>query len=382
VPGEAIDLAPGVRWLRMGLPFALDHINLWLLEDGEGWTIVDCGITSDATKAAWEQVFARELRGKPVTRVICTHMHPDHIGLAHWLTERWSSAGPSQAAQRPLGGQRSSEAASSGARDCRLWISATDYNGARLASQSTTGFGGERAAAFFASHGLTDPEAIAKVRARANYYAGMVPQVPAAYRRLMDGMTVAIGGRAWRCIVGYGHAPEHIALHCSELVWAPEAPAAPAPQGGAPELGTARRSGLLISGDMVLPRISTNVSVYDLEPESNPLALYLDSLARYEGLPPDTLVLPSHGKPFTGLHARIRQLRTHHDERLADVMGACRAKPCHAADLLPVLFKRTLDLHQTTFAMGEAVAHLHALWCEGRLEREAGADGIWRFRAA
>jgi Metallo-beta-lactamase superfamily len=147
-PGEAIDLAPGVRWLRMGLPFALDHINLWLLEDGAGWTIVDCGITSDATKAAWEQVFERELGGRPVTRVICTHMHPDHIGLAHWLTERWN---------------------------CRLWISATDYNGARLASQSTTGFGGDHAAAFFASHGLTDPEAIAKVRARANYYAGMVP---------------------------------------------------------------------------------------------------------------------------------------------------------------------------------------------------------------
>jgi glyoxylase-like metal-dependent hydrolase (beta-lactamase superfamily II) len=333
-PGEAIDLAPGVgpsiKWIRMGLPFALDHINLWLLEDGDGWTIVDCGITSDPTQAAWEQVFARELRGKPVTRVIATHMHPDHIGLAHWLTERWG---------------------------CRLWISATDFHGARLASQSTTGFGGERAAAFFASHGLTDPQAIAKVRARANYYAGMVPQVPAAFRRLMDGMSVLIGGREWRCIAGYGHAPEHIALHCEPL-------------------------GLLISGDMVLPRISTNVSVYDLEPESNPLTLYLDSLTRYEALAPDTLVLPSHGKPFTGVRQRIRQLREHHDARLADVMAACRDRPCHAADLLPVLFKRSLDLHQTTFAMGEAVAHLHALWYAGRLEREAGADGVWRFRAA
>jgi glyoxylase-like metal-dependent hydrolase (beta-lactamase superfamily II) len=329
-PGEVIDIAPGVRWLRMGLPFALDHINLWLLDDGPGWTIVDCGITSDATQQAWEQVFATALQGKPVIRVIATHMHPDHIGLAHWLTERWQ---------------------------CRLWISATDYNGARLASQSTTGFGGERAAAFFASHGLTDPEAIAKVRARANYYAGMVPQVPAAFARLMDGMTIHIGGRAWRCIAGYGHAPEHIALHCEQLK-------------------------LLISGDMVLPRISTNVSVYDLEPESNPLTLYLDSLARYEALAHDTLVLPSHGKPFTGLHARIHQLREHHDERLAEVIAACRDKPCHAAELLPLLFKRKLDLHQTTFAMGEAVAHLHALWHGGQLAREQGGDGVWRFRAA
>jgi glyoxylase-like metal-dependent hydrolase (beta-lactamase superfamily II) len=256
-------------------------------------------------------------------------MHPDHIGLAHWLTERWG---------------------------CRLWVSATDYNGARLASQSTTGFGGESAARFFARHGLTDPEAMARVRARSNYYASMVPQVPAAFRRLMDGMGVRIGAHEWRCIAGYGHAPEHIALHCADL-------------------------NLLISGDMVLPRISTNVSVYDLEPEADSLTLYLDSLARYEPLHADTLVLPSHGKPFKGLHARIRQLREHHDERLADVMTACRVKPCSAADLLPVLFKRTLDLHQTTFAMGEAVAHLHALWYRGELNRALDGDGVWRFSA-
>jgi glyoxylase-like metal-dependent hydrolase (beta-lactamase superfamily II) len=168
---------------------------------------------------------------------------------------------------------------------------------------------------------------------------------------------VAIGGHAWRCIAGYGHAPEHMALHCEAL-------------------------NLLISGDMVLPRISTNVSVYDLEPEADSLTLYLDSLARYLALPARTLVLPSHGKPFTGLHARVRQLREHHDERLADVLAACRTKPCHAAELLPVLFKRKLDLHQTTFAMGEAVAHLHALWYRGALTRERGDDGVWRFGAA
>jgi glyoxylase-like metal-dependent hydrolase (beta-lactamase superfamily II) len=358
--GQVRDIAPGVRWLRMALPFALDHINLWLLEDRldgiDGWTIVDCGITNEATQAAWEQVFASELRGKPVLRVIATHMHPDHIGLAHWLTERWSTAGPPQGAPSPLGGQRSGEAASLGARECRLWISATDFNAARISSSSTTGFGGERAAAFFASHGLADPEALAKVRGRANYYAGMVPKVPQAFRRLFDGMGVAIGGREWRCIAGYGHAPEHMALHCSEL-------------------------NLLISGDMVLPRISTNISVYDVEPESNPLTLYLNSLARYEALPRGTLVLPSHGKPFTGLHARIRQLREHHDARLADVMAACSERPCHAAELLPVLFRRQLDLHQTTFAMGESVAHLHALWFAGRLARTRGDDGVWRFSA-
>jgi glyoxylase-like metal-dependent hydrolase (beta-lactamase superfamily II) len=333
-PGATIDIGPGVRWLRMALPFALDHINLWLLRDRqegiEGWTVVDCGITNDATRAAWEQVFAEQLEGLPVLRVIVTHMHPDHIGLAHWLTERWR---------------------------CRMWISSTDFNAARMASQSTIGFGGERAAAFFASHGLTDAEAIAKVRARSNYYAGMVPQVPDQYRRLMDSMTLDIGGHAWHCIAGYGHAPEHIALH-------------------SPKLDT------LISGDMLLPRISTNVSVYDLEPESDPLALFLVSIGRFEHLAPGTLVLPSHGKPFTGLRARVRQLREHHETRLAEVMAACSQAPSHAAELLPVLFKRKLDLHQTTFAMGESVAHLHALWHAGKLVRRLGADGVWRFAPA
>ena len=336
-PGRALVVAPGVKWIRMALPFALDHINLWLLRDTQdgpdgpvqGWTVVDTCICRDEAKAQWEQVFANELDGLPVLRVIVTHMHPDHIGLAQWLCERW---------------------------DCRLWVSATDYNSARIGSQSTTGFGGEGAARFFAAHGLTDPEALEKIRARASYYPSLVPGVPGRFRRLLDGQTVTIGGRGWRCIAGYGHAPEHIALSCDELR-------------------------VLISGDMVLPRISTNVSVYDMEPESDPLALFLDSLQRYRPLPADTLVLPSHGKPFTGLHERIDQLEAHHADRLAEVQEACAQKPCSAFDILPVLFPRALDLHQTTFAMGEAVAHLHRLWFEGRLLRTAAAQGVWRFSA-
>ena len=353
-PGTTLEVAPGVRWLRMALPFALDHINLWLLrdvQDGvEGWTIVDCGINNDATRQNWERIFEHELQGLPVLRVIVTHMHPDHIGLADWLCERWTTA-----ERGPDAGQRSGEAASVGARECRMWISATDWNAARMASQTTTGFGGDASARFFALHGLSDPEALAKVRARTNYYASMVPQVPGRFRRLMDGMELRIGGRAWHCIAGYGHAPEHIALHCPEL-------------------------GVLISGDMVLPRISTNVSVIDIEPEANPLPLYLASIARFRALPASTFVLPSHGKPFTGLHQRIAQLTQHHEEHYAEVMAACAVQPQSAADLLPVLFKRKLDLHQTTFAMGESVAHLHALAEAGRLAPVRGSDGVQRFR--
>jgi glyoxylase-like metal-dependent hydrolase (beta-lactamase superfamily II) len=332
--GTTLEVAPGVRWLRMALPFQLDHINLWLLRDRidgqDGWSIVDCGITNDATRAAWEQIFANELQGLPVLRVIVTHMHPDHIGLAHWLTERWNA---------------------------RLWISATDYNAARLASSATTGFGGPAAARFMASHGLVDPAAQEKIKARTNYFASMVPQVPAQFRRMLADDVLQIGGHDWHCHAGYGHAPEHMSLHCPDL-------------------------DVLISGDMVLPRISTNVSVIDLEPEANPLVLYLDSIKRMKALPDDTLVLPSHGRPFRGLHTRVDQLVAHHDERFADVLAACAREPQHAAGLLSVLFKRPLDLHQTTFAMGESIAHLHALWFGGQLRRRLDADGIYRFALA
>ena len=330
-PGRAIALAPGVKWIRMALPFALDHINLWLLRDRfqgrEGWTVVDCCIDRPESRALWEQVFEHELDGLPVLRVLVTHMHPDHIGLAHWLCERW---------QAPL------------------WISATDFQTARYGCQVVNSFGGDRLAEYFRSHGMTNPDDLEKIRHRKSYYSGLVPAVPASYARLMEGMAVTIGGQAWRCIAGYGHAPEHMALYCEAL-------------------------NILISGDMVLPRISTNVSVYEMEPEADALTLFLDSIDRFQPLPQDTLVLPSHGKPFTGLHTRIGQLHDHHRDRLAEVMEAARAKPVSAYDVLPVLFKRPLDLHQTTFALGESVAHLHRLWHGGQLARRRDAEGIWRF---
>jgi len=333
VPGEVLELMPGLRWLRMGLPFALDHINLWLLKDEidgrSGWTIVDCGIHSEATQAHWNNIFEHHLEGLPVLRVVVTHFHPDHMGLADWLTQRWA---------------------------CRLWMSGTDYQLARLASSSTVGMGGEAAADFFGSHGLTDPASLDKIRGRASYYPNMVPAVPAAFRRLMDGMVLRIGGHDWRCLVGHGHAPEHMSLFSESL-------------------------GVMIAGDMVLPRISTNVSVVDVEPEADPLRLYLDSLERLLPLPAGTLVLPAHGRPFKGLHERIDQLQEHHAERLAEVLTACTEKPCHAAELLPMMFRRPLDLHQTTFAMGEAVAHLNHLWLGGQLRRSLDADGVYRFSA-
>jgi glyoxylase-like metal-dependent hydrolase (beta-lactamase superfamily II) len=335
--GNAIAVTPGVKWIRMGLPFALDHINLWLLRDRQpdvhdtlvdGWTVVDCCIDSPTTRTQWEQVFANSLEGLPILRVIVTHMHPDHIGLAHWLCARWN---------------------------VNLWISATDYQVARVAVYDRNGFGGEAGADFYTLHGMQDGEFLAHVRGRASYFPTLVPALPTRFRRLMDGDQLEIGGRVWQCISGYGHAPEHIALYCAEL-------------------------SALVSGDMVLPRISTNVSVHASEPESNPLRLFLTSLLRYLALPAETLALPSHGKPFQGLHERIRQLQNHHQDRLNEILVAAEHGSLSAFDVLPIMFKRKLDAHQMTFAMGEALAHLHWLWFEGRLQRVSDTNGIHRFQ--
>ena len=334
--GATKELAPGIKWVRMPLPFALDHINLWLIRDcfegREGWTLVDCGVANAATKDLWEIIFKNELDGLPIVRVIVTHMHPDHLGLASWLCHRW---------QAPL------------------WMTMTDYVLAKwlispAGSSQGSMAGGGGAADHFLKHGLSDPSDIEKIRARADYYSRMVPDVPIDFRRIMDGDQFMIGGKTWEVFAGYGHAPEHACL------WS-------------------EAQQVFISGDMVLPRISTNVSVFATEPDADPLGLYLSSLESYTCLPHDALVLPSHGKPFKGLHYRIGQLKEHHQERLAETKLACQKEPITARDLIPILFKRELDLHQLTFAMGEAIAHLNHLWREGILRREVSSDGVTRF---
>lgn len=336
-PGTVHEIAPGLLWLRMGLPFALNHINLWLLEDEydsgtgpvRGWTAIDCGIADDATRAAWKTIFATQLRGLPIVRVIATHCHPDHVGLADWLCTRWNAP---------------------------LWMTTGEYAFARMMSASLPGVDGTAMLPHFQRHGLTDPAMLEQLQGRKSYYTSLVSSVPAQYKRLQDTEVVGIGNDRWRVITGFGHSPEHAALYCDKLK-------------------------MMISGDMVLPRISTNVSVFAIEPESNPVQLYLDSLAKFNDLPHDTLVLPSHGKPFRGLHTRIAQLNDHHAARLEEVVKACTTLQS-AADIVPIMFPRALDAHQLTFALGEALSHLHKLWTDGTLRRESGADGIIRFEVA
>ena len=312
-PGVAVPVAPGIEWLCMPLPFALNHINLWLLADGDGYAAVDTGFALDPVKDAWQAA----LTGRRLTRCIVTHCHPDHLGLAAWL-EQETGAG--------------------------LWIAQGEYLAAHMMVEQIAGYAIGSMVDFFRSHGL-DEARIEALVARGNGYKRGVPEIPATYRRLFDDQLLKIGDHEWRTIVGHGHAPEHMSLYCAEL-------------------------GVLISGDMLLPRISTNISVMASTPHADPLGLFLDSIDGFRALPEDTLVLPSHGRPFRGLHARVEQLHAHHAERCEVLLAACKDKARSAAELIAVLFNREIpDPHQTMFAMGEAIAHLNYLEHAGKLKR-------------
>jgi glyoxylase-like metal-dependent hydrolase (beta-lactamase superfamily II) len=324
-PGTTVEVAPGVHWLSMPLPFALDHINLWLVNDDDGWTIVDTGIGNEPTRALWEQLLDRFKR---VRRVVLTHYHPDHAGNAEWLCTRFG---------------------------VELWTTQGEYLTAHAVRASAAGYTTEAVLKVFQRNGL-DAAKHAAMSGRGNRYAQMVPGFPHSYRRIIDGDVVKIGRHDWRAIVGHGHAPEHLSLYCEAL-------------------------NVLIAGDMLLSTISTNVSVWSIDPEGDPLRLFLDSIARYRELPADVLVLPSHGKPFRGAHERVAQLEKHHRERFAELKQELQKGEKSAGELLPVLFRRPLDAHQTFFAMGEAIAHLHYLYYAGEAKRAAGSDGIMRYAA-
>jgi len=325
---ETREVAPGVHWHRMPLPFKLDHINLWLLEDGDGWTAVDTGIARPEVKDAWERIFTARLGGRPLRRVIVTHFHPDHVGLAGWLQER------------------------SGAD---VWMPLAEWAFARMLTLDQSDETHAANVAFYRAAGF-DPAQLAAAAGRRGRYAQSVSPIPLTFRRYREGETIPVGGRGWRVIVGLGHSPEHACLWCEELR-------------------------VLISGDQILPRISPNIAVWPHEPGANPLALYLESLEKFRGLPDEVLVLPSHDRPFRGLAWRLDELADHHRVRLERTWEAC-SPPATGADVLRRLFVRELDSHQLMFAIGESLAHLHFLIGEGAIARETRADGVRLFRQA
>ncbi len=323
-PASVTEIVPGVAWLRMPLPFALDHINLWVLADADGWTLVDCGLATDTTRGLWGQLLAGPLAVRPPSRLLVTHCHPDHIGLAAWLCRKF---------------------------ELQPWMTKSEYLHAHAVYHRIAGTGFDALRPWCQRNGL-DEERLGALGAREDHYRRGVPELPETFRRIKHGESFAIDGNVWRVIVGYGHSPEHAALYCETL-------------------------GVLIAGDMLLPRISTNVSVWPSEPDSDPVGEFLASLALFDELPDDTRVLPSHGVPFRGIAPRVAELRRHHQTRL-DKLAALCGQPRTAAQILPELFQRKLDEHQIIFALGETIAHLNYLMHRGVLER-VNEDGVQRF---
>lgn len=319
-----VEVAHGVKWLRMPLPFALRWINLWLLEDGAGWTAVDTGLGTPDSQAIWTQVTTEALGGRPITRVIVTHMHPDHVGCAGWLTEQF---------------------------DCPLWMSRTEYYSCRMLAADTGRPAPEEGVKFYRQAGWDDA-AIETYRRRFGGFGRMITPLPNAYRRIRDGDEIEIGGRLWHVIGGSGHSPEHACLHQAEL-------------------------NIFISGDQLLPRISSNVSVFPTEPEADPLTDWLDSCRKLRAaLPADVLVLPAHNEPFTGAHARVSDLIEGHERGLDRLAQRLRQKPRRAIDVFGALFARPIGPDLLTMATGEALAHLNCLLARGEAIREIGSDGV------
>ena len=319
--GEPVELRPGVLWVRLPLPFRLDHVNIYLLADDDGYAAIDTGIGDDATRTIWEGLLAGALAGRRLTRVIATHYHPDHVGMAGWLCERLGAP---------------------------LLMSQTEYLTCLAIQLDPEGLNGEPYRGFYLGHGL-DAATTRRMLGHGHGYLRMITGLPRTFRRVIAGEAIEIGGRRFAVLSGGGHSPEQVMLHCAA-------------------------DGLLLAADQVLARISPNISVHATDPDGDPLGIYLRSLRDLkQAVAADTLVLPGHGLPFTGLHPRLDELAAHHEARCAAILAACGARGLSGAALVPVVFGRPIDdPHQMGFAFSEALAHVNLLRRRGRLRFENG----------
>ena len=332
--GDAKAIAPGVQWLRMPLPFGLDHINLWTVRDGDGgWAAFDTGVQTPDTTAAWRKLFGAgaALADSCLTRVFVTHMHPDHVGMAGWLTRKF---------------------------DCRLWMTRLEYLTCRVLVADTGREAPADSTEFYRSAGW-DEEALEHYRARFGGFGKLTHALPDSFRRVHDGEHLRIGEHEWRVVTGNGHSPEHACFHCPALK-------------------------LLISGDQVLPRISSNVSVFPTEPDADPMGDWLASIDKLEReLPDDVLVLPAHNEPFCGLYARLDYLRSSQHRALDRLRGALKAQPRRAIDVFGELFGRPIGSNPGLLglATGESIAHLNYLLARDEAVKEIDAEGVAWYRA-
>jgi glyoxylase-like metal-dependent hydrolase (beta-lactamase superfamily II) len=322
-PGTVIEVAPGILWLRLALPYRLDHVNVYLIDDGPGWAVLDTGLDDAPTRAAWDALLAGPLLGRPLTRILVTHYHPDHIGLAGWLCERF---------------------------DLPLLMSQTEYLVSLTIHIDPGALNAEPYRSFYRSHGL-DADTTEKLLTNGHRYLRMISGLPRTFRRLIAGERLRIGARTFEVLSGGGHAPEQVMLFC-------------------------RAENMLICADQVLARISPNISVQAMDPEGDPLGIYLRSLGSLKrDLPESVLTLPGHNLPFIGLHTRVDELAAHHEARCLAIEDACRRAPHTAADLVPIVFRRVIDdPHQMGFAFREVLAHVNYMLRENRLQPMPGSS--------
>lgn len=312
-PGRTIGVAPGVHWIRLPLPFQLNHINVWALDDGDGIALVDTGINASAVQELWEQVW-QSLGGRKVTRIFVTHLHPDHVGLAGWISERFGAP---------------------------LLMSRTDYLLCRTLVMDTGQPAPEEGVAFYRAAGWSEAS-LDVYRKRFGGFGSGVYKLPQSYIRLVEGQEHVIGGRTWRVVVGRGHAPEHACLWCPEMK-------------------------LMISGDQILPRISSNVSVFPTEPEGDPLTDWINSCRKLKGVIPEgVLVLPAHNEPFYGAHKRLDSLVEGHETALSRLLSRLDT-PKRAVDLFGAVFARAISPDVLGMATGETLAHLNCLKRRGQV---------------
>lgn len=324
-PGKAelTEVADGVFWLRLPMMGRLNHINVWLLRDYDSWTIVDTGLNRDDVKDIWRAVFDKYLEGKPVRRVIATHLHGDHTGNAGWICKEW---------------------------DCELWMSRADFYMCKVMAADGPSDVPEDAIRFYRRAGF-DEERLDRYRERFGQFGANITPLPAGFRRVEDGQYIDIGGREWRAVIGHGHAPEHICLYCPELK-------------------------VIIGGDQILPKITPNVSVQPSEPYANPLRDFINTCQRFrERLPPDLLVLPAHEMLYEGLHERLTELIDWHEVCLEKLYDLC-AEPKRAVDCFPALFKSQINDFSYFPATGESIAHLHCALERRMLKMQIDDAGV------
>lgn len=325
--GRVTQIRPDVLWARMPLPFRLDHVNIYFLKEGDGWAALDTGIDDARTREIWETLLSGPLAGQRLTRVIVSHHHPDHIGLAGWLCARFGIP---------------------------MLTSQSAYLGCMTTSINPEILAGQHCRKFYARHGM-DAETTKRVCSGGHRYLEKVSPLPPTFSRVVFGDDLTIGQRSFEVMTFDGHSNEQVVLYCAA-------------------------ENLLLAGDQVIAKISSNVSVQAQDPEGDPLGLFLRSLEtltrRISG---DALVLPGHQLPFFGLHARCRELARHHADRCARIEAACRERPHSVAELVPVLFTRILDPQQLSFAFSEAHAHVNRLLRSNGMTQSLHGDGIVRF---